>query len=211
MMLTSLVSGMLLAAVSVHAIPASFDGMTISDITWTGQVVENGPMVNFSGPSLYAIEQSIAAVYPGFTWASAPRSIDQDAATADLHSSDDSTDIPTPSLLKCWEGGAGDADSVHINEGVNYLQSVPGWCNNGPGPNNCGQISCSYNSAIMWCNHNPYPYKTLCQDFAKYARAVMTGCHYTTRESAHYNVWTRGTQNDELGFSVIAAKPNQDC
>ncbi|KAK4178068.1 hypothetical protein QBC36DRAFT_235245 [Triangularia setosa] len=208
-MLTSLISGMLLAVGSVTAIPASPDGMIITDITWTGQVIANGPMVNFTGPSLHAIEKSIAAVYPGFTWVTAPRSED-DAALSDLHS-EGSLDDPAPELLKCWEGGVGDADAVRISDGIYYLQNVPGYCMNGPGPNNCGQISCSYNSAIMWCNHNRYPYKTHCRRFAKYAQAVVNGCQYTTRESAHYNMWTRGTQADGVGFSVIAAKPKEEC
>ncbi|KAK0736602.1 hypothetical protein B0T21DRAFT_384077 [Apiosordaria backusii] len=211
-MLASLIGGMLLAAASVTAIPSPLEGKTVTDITWIGQVVADGPMVNFSGPCLHSIEKSIAAVYPGFTWATAPRSLEDDDASIDLHSDDDPPKgDPDPALLKCWEGGVGDADAVHISDGIYYLEKVPGWCMNGPGPNNCGQISCSYNSAIIWCNDNRWPYKKHCRYFAKFARAVSDGCQYTTRDSAHYNMWTRGTQYDGRGFSVIAAKPKEDC
>lgn len=39
-----------------------------------------------------------------------------------------------------------------IETGVNYLRGVPGAPVNGPGPGNCGRVSCSYDSAIWWCN-----------------------------------------------------------
>jgi hypothetical protein len=39
-----------------------------------------------------------------------------------------------------------------INDGADYLRNLPGQPTNGPGPGNCGRVSCSYNSAIWWCN-----------------------------------------------------------
>ena len=39
-----------------------------------------------------------------------------------------------------------------IGEGIDYLRGVAGRPGNGPGPGNCGRVSCSYNSAIWWCN-----------------------------------------------------------
>lgn len=39
-----------------------------------------------------------------------------------------------------------------IVEGISYLRGVPGSPSNGPGPGNCGRVSCSYESAIWWCN-----------------------------------------------------------
>ncbi|KAK0663510.1 hypothetical protein QBC41DRAFT_23981 [Cercophora samala] len=208
-MLTSLVSGMLLAATSVMAIPASLQGLISTDITWTGQVVANGPMVNFTGPSLRIIEQQIAAVYPGFTWATAPQPED-DFSLSGLNV-DDTQDDTNPSMLSCWEGGAGDADASHITDGIYYLKTVPGYCTNGAGSSNCGQISCSYNSAILWCNNNKHTYTTHCKSLAKYAQAIVNGCQRITRDSAHDTLWTRGTQGDEHGISVIAAKPVVDC
>lgn len=37
-------------------------------------------------------------------------------------------------------------------DGIKHLNSVPGAPANGPGPGNCGRVSCSYDSAIYWCN-----------------------------------------------------------
>lgn len=46
------------------------------------------------------------------------------------------------------------ADKGRIQQGINYLNNLPagGRPTNGPGPGNCGRVSCSYNAAIWWCN-----------------------------------------------------------
>ncbi|KAK7977001.1 hypothetical protein PG996_003072 [Apiospora saccharicola] len=44
--------------------------------------------------------------------------------------------------------------------GFGYLRGIEGKPTNGPGPGNCGRVSCSGNSAIWWCNDNETP-KTL--------------------------------------------------
>ncbi|RKL21674.1 hypothetical protein BFJ68_g1986 [Fusarium oxysporum] len=41
-----------------------------------------------------------------------------------------------------------------IVRGVEYLRYVQGKPKNGPGPGNCGRVSCSNNAAIWWCNDN---------------------------------------------------------
>ncbi|KAK6852853.1 hypothetical protein PG995_011404 [Apiospora arundinis] len=52
------------------------------------------------------------------------------------------------------------ADKGRIQQGINYLRGVGGAPRNGPGPGNCGRVSCSYNAAIWWCNDDRSP-KTL--------------------------------------------------
>jgi len=44
------------------------------------------------------------------------------------------------------------ADKETIQDGIDYLRGVPGTATNGPGPGNCGRVSCSWDSAIWWCN-----------------------------------------------------------
>lgn len=60
----------------------------------------------------------------------------------------------TPINLDCWVNmNKYDRASVYyIWQGIDYLESVPGTPGNGPGPGNCGRVSCSYSSAIYWCN-----------------------------------------------------------
>lgn len=44
------------------------------------------------------------------------------------------------------------AKAVPIWEGINHLNHVSGTPVSNPGPGMCGRVSCSYNSAIWWCN-----------------------------------------------------------
>lgn len=41
---------------------------------------------------------------------------------------------------------------IIVDEGIPYLRSVPGKPGASPGPGLCGQVSCSWGSAIWWCN-----------------------------------------------------------
>ncbi|KAK4205549.1 hypothetical protein QBC40DRAFT_260801 [Triangularia verruculosa] len=44
----------------------------------------------------------------------------------------------------------------HIEDGIYYLMNLPAQAKpkNGPGPGNCGRVSCSWGDAIYWCNDN---------------------------------------------------------
>lgn len=44
------------------------------------------------------------------------------------------------------------ADGIAIRDGIKHLRSVPGKPVASPGPAACGRVSCSYKSAIWWCN-----------------------------------------------------------
>ncbi|WXC44252.1 hypothetical protein QX201_003989 [Fusarium graminearum] len=44
--------------------------------------------------------------------------------------------------------------TTFVNQGISYLRRTKGKPTNGPGPGNCGRVSCSFNSAIWWCNDN---------------------------------------------------------
>ncbi|KAH6664639.1 hypothetical protein B0J14DRAFT_661226 [Halenospora varia] len=48
------------------------------------------------------------------------------------------------------------AQTYYIDDGINYLSHFHGRCDIGPGPGNCGRISCSYSSGIYLCNDNDY-------------------------------------------------------
>ncbi|KAJ0117368.1 hypothetical protein J7T55_003782 [Diaporthe amygdali] len=48
----------------------------------------------------------------------------------------------------------GMADGPAIKTGIKYLRHVDGTPGQGPGPSTCGRVSCSWDSAIWWCNHN---------------------------------------------------------
>lgn len=69
------------------------------------------------------------------------------------------TDLTEPTAVahsaQVWRiqcGGYDSASTKPINDGIKYLNGIAGQPKNGPGPNNCGRVSCSYNSSIWWCN-----------------------------------------------------------
>ncbi|KAK3389089.1 hypothetical protein B0T20DRAFT_397401 [Sordaria brevicollis] len=46
------------------------------------------------------------------------------------------------------------AKTRDIKNGINHLNDVSGRPKNGPGPGNCGRVSCSWKAAIYWCNES---------------------------------------------------------
>jgi hypothetical protein len=47
-----------------------------------------------------------------------------------------------------WKG----ASTGDVRNGIKYLRSLSGRPHLGPGPGRCRLVSCSQNSAIIWCN-----------------------------------------------------------
>lgn len=60
----------------------------------------------------------------------------------------DQTYTPTKSYCDIFSDAKCDA----INNGISYLFKVVGSPSEGPGPGACARVSCSYKSAIWWCN-----------------------------------------------------------
>ena len=54
----------------------------------------------------------------------------------------------------CGPGSFGwsKASTYEIRNGIRYLNGVSGRPSQGPGPGSCGRVSCSWSSAIWWCN-----------------------------------------------------------
>jgi hypothetical protein len=78
------------------------------------------------------------------------------AATAATAAGASTAAAPLIWRIKC--GGYHSANIRRIKDGINYLNNITGQPRNGPGPNNCGRVSCSYNSSIWWCNDASVPF-----------------------------------------------------
>lgn len=62
-------------------------------------------------------------------------------------------------LQLCGIPGRKAAKVSYIWEGIYYLDTFDGQPKSDPGPGMCGRVSCSYNSAIYWCNNvGPPPF-----------------------------------------------------
>ncbi|KAL4885944.1 hypothetical protein BJY04DRAFT_179578 [Aspergillus karnatakaensis] len=89
-----------------------------------------------------------------------------------------------------------------INNGIDYLRGVPGQPVAGPGPGACARVSCSYNSAIWWCNDDPAG-KTLASfgSIADGARHISLNCN-----TGGFNGVLSGQVFHHTGWNVIVRK-----
>ncbi|KAB8074372.1 hypothetical protein BDV29DRAFT_124239 [Aspergillus leporis] len=153
----------LLAKASQSVIP----GYNIVDIEWEVQVTAGGPTVNVTG-TIEEVYAHLKTLNPDF---------ENEFPPADHNDAIKARGAAyTVSNYFCqgrWPG----CSWGRIQEGIRYLNGVPGRPSNGPGPGNCGRVSCSYNSAIWWCNDNNYQYTlNSFYDIASGASVVGQNC-----------------------------------
>ncbi|KAK4663493.1 hypothetical protein QC763_608825 [Podospora pseudopauciseta] len=66
----------------------------------------------------------------------------------------------------------------YILTGIDYLRGLEGGTKpkNGPGPGNCGRVSCSHNAAIWWCNDNNAAKEITWGKIADGAQVIVDNC-----------------------------------
>ncbi|KAI2606781.1 hypothetical protein GGR54DRAFT_408896 [Hypoxylon sp. NC1633] len=165
---------------------------TMTNLTWFGNISDGGPEVSFTGPSFSSIESQIRIANPNFTWPV----------------SNDEASIPKKDVQKlvCDPNGVWWAQIFRIKEGIEYLRGKTGQCYLGPGPRVCTRISCSYTSAIAWCNDNDTPIWIDCSLWADYAQDILDGCSV---DDAAQRV--RGQQFDSGNWNIIVGLDNDHC
>ncbi|EGO61634.1 hypothetical protein NEUTE1DRAFT_98715 [Neurospora tetrasperma FGSC 2508] len=117
----------------------------IEELTWELQTAPGGPAVNVTG----TIEQAykhMKTINPGFiSDFGFDQPVNVSSLSTPLESRGYTIDHITCDVFE-W------AFLEEIQTGMFYLNKVPGKPTNGPGPGNCGRVSCSYGAAIYWCN-----------------------------------------------------------
>ncbi|KAI0006330.1 hypothetical protein F4779DRAFT_596810 [Xylariaceae sp. FL0662B] len=170
----SIVSTILVAANTVVARPALFSNVfprdyVIGNMTWTGTVTHGGPNMTFTGPSLQHIEGQIQAMHPPFAWT--PSNITYKPDKAVKRGED---------KVICNIPGFSGVNFLAIRDGIRYLRGLSGTCTNPPayhpGKGYCGRISCSYNSAVYYCNDNSVEHGEPCNSFADSVEAILNEC-----------------------------------
>ncbi|EAW14558.1 uncharacterized protein ACLA_075980 [Aspergillus clavatus NRRL 1] len=134
----------LLAKATESGIP----GYNIVDIEWDVQTTAGGPTVKAKG-TVQDVYAQLKDINPEFENEFPPvNSTDSSVHVVDRYT------VQSHFCQGRWSG----CSWSRIQQGISYLNGVPGRPSNGPGPGNCGRVSCSYNSAIYWCNDNNYQY-----------------------------------------------------
>ncbi|KAE8378282.1 hypothetical protein BDV26DRAFT_292379 [Aspergillus bertholletiae] len=117
------------------------------------------------------------------------------------------TDFEHDGRVKCG-GPWPQTDSSRIMRGIMYLQGVKGNSSNGPGPGNCGRVSCDWGSVIWWFNDDDKT-KTLesYSSIADGALAIMGDCEYN---KPGYKNWVSGQAFHNTNWNVIV-RDEDDC
>jgi hypothetical protein len=138
----------LLTRLQVQAHTEFSEGYGIEDFTWEVETCPGGPKTKIIGP-IENVVSYLNAVNPNWK---VDFNVSGSPQKSDLLQK---RQIPWPFTgLLCgiriseW----GYASWEAIGDGIKYLDRVPGTPTNRPGPGNCGRVSCSYESAIWWCN-----------------------------------------------------------
>ncbi|KAJ8121737.1 hypothetical protein ONZ43_g1885 [Nemania bipapillata] len=99
--------------------------------------------------------------------------------------------------------GGPEADPRRIDQGIDYLNHLPNSSKCSNAAKTCGRISCSWNSAIWFCNDKTVPSNVYqCNMFGKYAKAIVDECAIYDR-----NPRVSGRDFDDgLDLSVVVKK-----
>jgi hypothetical protein len=163
-----------LGAIPVHAVPARstcdgidpIEGYGLEELSWEVPIFGTGHAHILNG-TVEQVREHILAIYPNHVFESPAaaeskngplRSIlqsrDDDESYASLppdhpvHGDWERGEQPTHIICNIAEG----AKNIEILRGIDYLRRVPGQPRNGPGPGNCGRVSCGEGAGIFWCN-----------------------------------------------------------
>ncbi|RAO74090.1 uncharacterized protein BHQ10_010102 [Talaromyces amestolkiae] len=132
-------------------------GYDIVELSWEVTPTPGQPAIILNG-TVEQVRSQLLAINPRYQFGFIAKRGDLLAAPTAA------TDLTEPTAVahsaQIWKmtcGGYDSADTSQIEDGIKYLNGIAGQPKNGPGPNNCGRVSCSYNSSIWWCNDNASP------------------------------------------------------
>lgn len=121
-------------------------GRTMEPIEWEVQATPGGTTVKLTG-TMESVHEQLLKINPNYEAEFEAAAPENDREGSELSKR---TDFST-SKYTCFGPFRG-ALSGDVQKGIDYLRKVPGKPTNGPGPGNCGRVSCSWNAAIYWCN-----------------------------------------------------------
>ncbi|GAB1205198.1 hypothetical protein APSETT445_003869 [Aspergillus pseudonomiae] len=125
---------MLVQALDESPIP----GYGVQEPSWEVETTPGGPKMILNG-TVQQVHAQLLEINPNYD--------DEFAAVLEKR---ETTVLDKRDDIKCnnWpKARRGD-----IEAGIKHLRGVSGQPSNGPGPGNCGRVSCSWGAAIWWCN-----------------------------------------------------------
>ncbi|WYZ36091.1 hypothetical protein EsH8_X_000738 [Colletotrichum jinshuiense] len=161
-------------AAQVVAQGAPIEGYGVVDLEWEVDISSDGRKGIFNG-TIEQIAEEVAKINPNWKEEFNISSTPEEAAAAVKEIFQRDTEWGVGKRQAEWDefrrecfGRWSPAESWAILLGIEYLDKIPGQPSNGPGPGNCGRVSCSADSAIWWCNDVSY------DDFYNYNTRKLT-------------------------------------
>ncbi|KAK4449680.1 hypothetical protein QBC34DRAFT_380138 [Podospora aff. communis PSN243] len=166
-------------------------------IHWKGVVEEGGEEVQLIGNTFEEIEAQAKIINPAFaisnyTTNSTANVEARDAALAARWITHIGCEWP-PGWTRTW-------DFTALHNGIEYLKGLQGWCLHTSGPRTCDRVSCSWGSAVYWCNDNQGYALVLCAFLGHYAADIVSQC-----ADQGANGRTLGQAFDSGNWNVIVA------
>lgn len=144
------------------AAASRFDNFTVVDITWDVEITPGGNTTNVTG-TIQTIYDEMVKINPNFMAHYPPKSPIHNRT---LYTRSTSTGYdpcaPSNNNITDWNCNLGSNSGVIwcstgiIKEEIKYLRGISGKPRNGPGPSECGRVSCEWSAAIYWCNDVSY-------------------------------------------------------
>ncbi|TDZ19976.1 hypothetical protein Cob_v006955 [Colletotrichum orbiculare MAFF 240422] len=176
------IAGLSLTAAAAVVSPPISDGLEnyqIVDMQWELQAFPSGPFVLLNG-TIEEAHQQLLAINPNYD-AQFPAVFSDHNATENLPVLD--SRMASFSRHHCPPPGSY-CSPMRIREGIEYLYRVSGRPRHMPGPATCSRVSCSWNSAIYWCNDNTHDIElSSFGEIADGAQYVADHCTFTVGKS----------------------------
>ncbi|KAL3456839.1 hypothetical protein BJX64DRAFT_293689 [Aspergillus heterothallicus] len=183
-----------LMALGAPTIPEStIDVGNIGTLSTTAQAFFDGPELVLNG-TVEEVYAQLTHINPNY-----------DSDWADVSNPEDTNVDDSRAMaytLHCTPNLA--VPGNYIKEGIKYLRKVRGKPKLGAGPNKCKRVSCSYNSAIFWCNDDNKPRSLPSfNNIADGAQVILSKCgHDSSKERFagalhHPDLWRAVVQKDK--------------
>jgi len=188
-MLFGLAATTLAAAVPTKNGMVSMSHLPLSDFTWSGQLVKDGPIVNITGnhhditntllrSDAYWLKDNATerAHFTNMTTSGHPMS---EAVKSPVGLEKRSNRVSQACNQRIFMGpnDRSWASPGDIATGIQYLYALGGGkatCS--VGPKTCARVSCSWDSAILFCNDNNFGLSLPCSLIAQNAHFVLDNC-----------------------------------
>ncbi|KAK4228548.1 hypothetical protein QBC38DRAFT_474674 [Podospora fimiseda] len=185
------------------------EGFAVVDLEWVVETTPGGPNVTLTG-TVQQIHEKLTEINPNWDEDFAPVIAKRKAQVLAARAS--STPEANGGLEKrdwtiCGAAGRGhkNAGLNPIIDGVAYLRTLSGQASRGPGPRSCGQVSCSWDSAIWYCNNNSFTKLMPWFHIANAAQVLLNECSF--KEGGSWLL--KGERwHDDGWFAIVARNPS---